>query len=106
MNVVARAQLIFQMLTLLQKYILGGPYLHSNGDTLHFVYYLETKLQKNGDKDVVIHTGDMNIDLIRFENNDTCISITSTLHCDIHTSMLTWIRYDIGATCHGYKDML
>ena len=45
------------------EYVLGGVYRHPNGNIKHFVYDLETRLEKIGDKFTVILAGHINIDL-------------------------------------------
>ena len=56
--------------------VLGGVYRHPNGNTKYFVYDLETTLEKIGDKVTVILAGDINIDLIKFDNEDTLMYLT------------------------------
>ena len=64
------------------EYVLGGVYRHPNDNTKHLLYDLETTLEKIGDKATVILAGDINIDLIKFNNYDviSLFTIHSTPH--------------------------
>ena len=61
------------------KNIVGGIYRHPTGKTAHFVNDLETSLHRIGDAVTMILAGDINIDLIKFENDDTMNYLTSLL---------------------------
>ena len=80
--------------------IVGGLYRHPNGKTAHFVNDLETSLHRIGDAVTTILAGDINIDLIKFENDDTMnylITLLSNRYLPYITlpSRLT----DFSATC-------
>ena len=61
------------------QYIVGGIYGHPNGKTAHFVNDLETSLHRIGDAVTTILAGDINIALIKFENDDTMNYLTTLL---------------------------
>ena len=53
-------------------YTICGIYRHPNGNTIHFVEDLEIALNKIGHNSTTILTGDINTDIIKFENDETC----------------------------------
>ena len=80
--------------------MLGGVYRHPNGNTKHFVYDLETTLEKIGDKATVILAGDINIDLIKLDNEDTLMYLTTImLYRYLPYIALPKRLTDISATC-------
>ena len=54
-----------------EKYIIGGIYRHPNGNTGHFVTDIKNSLNKLDPKAICILTGDINIDLIKYDQADT-----------------------------------
>jgi hypothetical protein len=83
------------------KYVLGGIYRHPNGNVQHFSHYLEETLVKlNDDNLTVILTGDINIDIIKFEieNNITYLS-TLLSHRYLPFITLPSRITDFSATC-------
>ena len=59
-------------------YTVGGIYRHSNGNVSHFVAALECVLHKINTNRTTVLAGDMNIDIIKFSNEDV-MSYMSTL---------------------------
>ena len=59
-------------------YTVGGIYRHPSGNVSHFVSSLETILTKLDDRKNVILAGDMNIDLIKY-TNENVMSYMSTM---------------------------
>ena len=62
-----------------ESYMIRGIYRHPNGIVNHFVNDLENTLVKFDNKTTLIIAGDMNIDLIKFENDDTFNYLTTLL---------------------------
>ena len=62
-----------------ETYTIGGIYRHPNGNTRHFVEDLEGALDKLGPNTTSILTGDINIDIIKFENDETCNYLSTLL---------------------------
>ena len=63
-----------------RSYILGRMYRHSNGNIKHFTEDLENTLTKIDEKCKAIFVGDINIDLIKYENSNNSLYM-STLMC-------------------------
>ena len=82
------------------EYVLGGVYRHPNGNTKYFVYDLETTLEKIGDKVTVILASDINIGLIKFDNEDTLMYLTTTMSYRylLYITLPTRLT-DFSATC-------
>ena len=59
-------------------YTVGGIYRHPNGNVSHFVTALECVLHKINETRTTVLAGDMNIDIIKFSNEDV-MSYMSTL---------------------------
>ena len=59
------------------EFILGGIYRHPNGNIKHFVDDLERTLLTINGKASCILAGDMNIDIIKFENEGTMNYLTT-----------------------------
>ena len=59
-------------------YTVGGIYPHPSGNVSHFVSPSETILTKLDDRKNVILAGDMNIDLIKY-TNENVVSYMSTM---------------------------
>ena len=59
-------------------YTVGGIYRHPNGNVSHFVSVLECALHKIDTNSTTILAGDINIDIIKFSNEDV-VSYVSTL---------------------------
>ena len=59
-------------------YTVGGIYRHPNGNASHFVSALECVLHKITETRTNVLAGDMNIDIIKFSNEDV-MSYMSTL---------------------------
>ena len=62
-----------------ESYVIGGIYRHPNGIVNHFVNDLENTLVKFDNKTTIIIAGDMNVDLIKFENDNTINYLTTLL---------------------------
>ena len=62
-----------------ETYTLCGLYRHPNGNTRHFVEDLEGALDKLGPKTTSILIGDINIDKIKFEHDETCNYLSTLL---------------------------
>ena len=60
-------------------YTICGIYRHPNGNTRHFVEDLDIALNKIGPNSTTIVTGDINIDIIKFENDETCNYLSTLL---------------------------
>ena len=62
-----------------EVYTLCGIYRHPNGNTRHFIEDLESALDKLAPNITSILTGDINIDIIKFENDETCNYLSTLL---------------------------
>ena len=62
-----------------ETYTIGGIYRHPNGNTRHFVKDLEGALDKLGPNTTSILTDDINIDIIKFEHDETCNYLSTLL---------------------------
>ena len=62
-----------------EDYVVGGIYRHPNGNTAHFINDLETAIGKLKDNVTVILAADINIDIIKFENEQTMAYLTTLL---------------------------
>ena len=62
-----------------EDYVVGGIYKHPNGNTAHFIDDLETAIGKLKDNVTVILAGDINIDIIKFDNEQTMAYLTTLL---------------------------
>ena len=60
-------------------YTICGINRHPNGNTRHFVQDLEIVLNKIGPSATTIVTGDITIDIIKFENGKTCNYLSTLL---------------------------
>ena len=67
-----------------ESYVIGGIYRQPNGIVNHFVNDLENTLVKFDNKTTIIIAGDMNIDFIKFENDNT-INYLTQLFSQIYT---------------------
>ena len=56
-----------------RSYILGGKYRHPNGNIKHFTEDLENTLTTITKKCTAFFVGDLNIDLIKYENSDNAL---------------------------------
>ena len=61
------------------SYILGGMYRHPNGNIKHFIDDLESTLTKNDNKCTAIFVRDINIDLIKYENSDNSLYMSTLM---------------------------
>ena len=59
--------------------MIGEIYRHPNGAVNHFVNDLETALDKIDDKMTTVIVGDMNIHIMKFENDNSVNYLTSLL---------------------------
>ena len=57
-------------------YVIGGIYRHPNGTVNHFINDLEAALNKIDNKMTTVIVGDMNIDIIKFENDNSVNYLT------------------------------
>ena len=62
-----------------KKFIIGGIYRHPNGNVKHFISDLETALDKIPEEITVILAGDINIDIIKYDNAETLQYLTTLL---------------------------
>ena len=62
-----------------KKFIVGGIYRHPNGNVKHFMSDLETALDKIPEEITVILAGDINIDIIKYDNAETLQYLTTLL---------------------------
>ena len=83
-----------------ENYVIGGIYRHPNGIVNHFVNDLENTLVKFDNKTTIIIAGDMNVDLIKFENDNTINYLTTLLSNQYlpYVTLPTRIT-DFSATC-------
>ena len=83
-----------------ENYVIGVIYRHPNGIVNHFVNDLENTLVKFDNKTTMIIAGDMNIDLIKFENDNTINYLTALLSNQYfpYVTLPTRIT-DFSATC-------
>ena len=56
-----------------------GIYNHPNGNTRHFIEDLESALDKLAPNITSILTSDINIDIIKFQNDETCNHLSTLL---------------------------
>ena len=61
------------------EYVIAGIYRHPNGTINHFVNDIEATLNKIDDKVTTVIVGDMNIDIIKFENDNSVNYLTTFL---------------------------
>ena len=61
------------------EYVIAGIYRHPNGTVNHFIDDLETALNKIDDKITTLIVGDMNIDIMKFENDNSVNYLTTVL---------------------------
>ena len=70
------------------EFILGGIYRHPNGNMKHFAEDLEqTVINVNGNASCIL-AGDINIDIIKFENEGTMNYLTTFLAIDFYRTSL------------------
>ena len=81
-------------------YVIAGIYRHPNGTVNHFVNDLEAALNKIDDKITTAILGNMNIDIIEFEN-DNSVNYLTTVLSHRHPPLITLptIITDFSATC-------
>ena len=60
-------------------YTVGGIYRHPNGNVSHFVAALECVLHKINTKRTTVLAGDMNIDIIKFSNEDVMFYMSTLM---------------------------
>ena len=73
---------IFLKLTYCKRdFIVGGICRHPNGNVKHFVSDLEVSLDKIPDGISAILAGDINIDIIKYNNEETVHYLTTLLSC-------------------------
>ena len=71
---------IFLKFTYCKNYfIVSGIYRHPNGNVKHFVSDLEVSLDKIPDAISAILAGDINIDIIKYTNEETVHYLTTLL---------------------------
>ena len=82
------------------EYVIAGIYRHPNGTVNHFVNDLEATLNKIDDKMTTVIVGDMNIDIIKFENDNSVNYLTTFLsHRYLPLITLPTRITDFSATC-------
>ena len=83
-----------------KSYILGGIYRHPNGNIKHFLTDLENALTKIEGKYTAIISGDINIDLIKFNLDDNYQYVSTIMSCGYlpYITLPTRIT-DFSATC-------
>ena len=92
--------LFIQFEFLNEDYVVGGIYRHPNGNTAHFIDDLETAIGKLKDNVTVILAGDINIDIIKFENEKTMAYLTTLLSNRFFPFITLPTRItDFSATC-------
>ena len=86
-----------------EDYVVGGIYRHPNGNTAHFIDDLETAIGKLKDNVTVILAGDINIDIIKFEKEQTMAYLTTLLSNRFlpFITLPTRIQ-DLSATCNDH----
>ena len=62
-------------------YNVGGVYRHPDGKVPHFITDLETVLNKIDNGKTTVLDGDMNIDIIKFSNEDVVSYMTTLMSC-------------------------
>ena len=60
-------------------YIVGGTYRHPNGNVSHFISDLEAVLNHIDNDKTTVSAGDMNIDIIKFSNEDVVSYVTTLM---------------------------
>ena len=60
-------------------FTVGGIYRHPNGNTNHFVFDLESTIDQIAGPSTIILAGDINIDIIKFEHDDSMKYLTTLL---------------------------
>ena len=60
-------------------FTVGGIYRHPNGNTNHFVFDLESTIDQIVGPSTIILAGDIDIDIIKFENDDFMKYLTTLL---------------------------
>ena len=92
--------LFIQFEFLNEDYVVGGIYRHPNGNTAHFIDDLETAIGKLKDNVTVILAGDINIDIIKLENEKTMAYLTTLLSNRFFPFITLPTRItDFSATC-------
>ena len=82
------------------EYVIAGIYMHPNGTVNHFVNELEATLNTIDDKITTVIVGDMNIDIIKFENDNSVNYLTTFLsHRYLPLITLPTRITDFSATC-------
>ena len=82
------------------EYVIAGIYRHPNGTVNHFVNDLEATLNKIDDKMTTVIVGALNIDIIKFENDNSVNYLTTFLsHCYLPLITLPTRFTDFSATC-------
>ena len=82
------------------EYVIAGIYMHPNGTVNHFVNELEATLNTIDDKITTVIVGDMNIDIIKFENDNSVNYLTTVLsHRYLPLITLPTRITDFSATC-------
>ena len=61
------------------SYIVGGIYRHPNGNVSHFISDLEAVLNHIDNDKTTVLVGDMNIDIIKFSNEDVVSYVTTLM---------------------------
>ena len=75
-------EIIFLKFTYCRKdFIVCGIYRHPNGNVKHFVSDLEVSLNKISDGISAIFAGDINIDIIKYNKEETVHYLTTLLSC-------------------------
>ena len=77
-------------------YIVGGIYRHPNGNVSHFISDLEAVLNQIDNDKTTVLAGDMNIDIIKFSNEDV---VSYVLHGRQWVNLPNW---PFGGCIHGY----
>ena len=82
------------------EYVIAGIYRHPNGTVYHFVDDLEATLNKIDDKMTTVIVRDMNIDIIKFTNDNSANYLTTFLsHRYLPLITLPTGITDFSATC-------
>ena len=82
------------------EYVIAGIYRHPNGTVNHFVNDLDATLNKIDDKMTTVIVGDMSIDIIKFENDNSVNYLTTFLsHRYLPLITLPTRITDFSATC-------
>ena len=86
-----------------RSYILGGMYWHPNGNIKHFIEDLENT--KIDNKCTAIFVGDINIDLIKYENSDNSLYMSTLMSYGYLPFVTLPTRItDFSATCIDHNN--